>query len=50
MAQDNVDIVRDSWRAFAAGGLDAVTEFWDPEKGTHEGVKFTPVPSAKELS
>ena len=31
VSQENVDIVRDSWGAFAAGGLDAVTEFWDPE-------------------
>jgi len=31
MSQENVEIVRDYWKAFAAGGLDAVTEFWDPE-------------------
>ena len=31
MSQENVEIVRDYWKAFAAGGLDAVTEVWDPE-------------------
>ena len=31
MSRENVEIVRASWRALAAGGLDAVTEFWDPE-------------------
>ena len=31
MSQENVEIVHDSWQAFAAGGLDALTEFWDPE-------------------
>ena len=31
MSQENVEIVHDSWKAFAAGGLDALTEFWDPE-------------------
>jgi ketosteroid isomerase-like protein len=29
MSQENVEIVRDSWRAFADRGLDALAEFWD---------------------
>jgi ketosteroid isomerase-like protein len=31
MSQQNVDVVRDSWTALAAGGLDAMAEFWDEE-------------------
>jgi ketosteroid isomerase-like protein len=31
MSHENVETVRDSWRALADGGLDALTEFWDPE-------------------
>ncbi|HEV7584842.1 MAG TPA: nuclear transport factor 2 family protein [Solirubrobacteraceae bacterium] len=29
MSQENVEIVRDSWRAFADRGLDGLAEFWD---------------------
>ena len=29
MSQENVEIVRDSWTAFAHGGLDAMAEYWD---------------------
>jgi ketosteroid isomerase-like protein len=31
MSQENVEIVRDSWRAFAHSGLDAMAEYWDAE-------------------
>ncbi len=31
MSQENVEIVRDSWRAFARSGLDAMAEYWDAE-------------------
>jgi uncharacterized protein len=31
MSEENVEIVRDSLRAFADGGLDAAAEFWHPE-------------------
>jgi ketosteroid isomerase-like protein len=31
VSRENVEIVRDSWRAFADGGSDAMTEFWVPE-------------------
>src|SRR6476469_8559447 len=31
MSQENVEIVRDSWTAFAHGGLDAMAEYWDAE-------------------
>ena len=31
MSRENVETVRASWRALADGGLDALTEFWDPE-------------------
>ena len=31
MSQQNVEVVRDSWTALAAGGLDAMAQFWDPE-------------------
>jgi ketosteroid isomerase-like protein len=29
MSQENVEIVRRMWQAFADGGLDAMAEFWD---------------------
>jgi ketosteroid isomerase-like protein len=28
LSQGNIEIVRDSWKAFADGGLDALAEFW----------------------
>jgi ketosteroid isomerase-like protein len=31
MSQENVEIVRRTWQAFADGGLDALAEFWDDE-------------------
>jgi ketosteroid isomerase-like protein len=31
MSLENVETVRDSWRAFAERGLDAMVEFWDAE-------------------
>jgi ketosteroid isomerase-like protein len=31
MSQANVEIVRDSWKAFADDGLDAMAEFWDTD-------------------
>jgi|SRR5271165_1282911 len=31
MSQENVEIVRDSLKAFADEGLDALAEFWDPD-------------------
>ena len=31
MAHENLEVVRDSWSAFVDGGLDALSEFWDPE-------------------
>ncbi|HWG07897.1 MAG TPA: nuclear transport factor 2 family protein [Solirubrobacteraceae bacterium] len=31
MSQENVELVRRTWTAFAAGGLDALEEFWDEE-------------------
>ncbi len=31
MSQENVEIVRRSWAAFADSGLDAMTELWDDE-------------------
>jgi ketosteroid isomerase-like protein len=31
MSQENVEVVRDSWKAFAERGLDAVAEFWHPD-------------------
>jgi ketosteroid isomerase-like protein len=31
MSQENVEIVRDSWRAFAHSGVDAMAEYWDAE-------------------
>jgi ketosteroid isomerase-like protein len=29
MSEENAEIVRRSWTAFAGGGLDALAEFWD---------------------
>jgi len=31
MSQENVDVVRDSFDAFAAGGLDAMADFWSAD-------------------
>ncbi len=31
MSQENVEIVADSFKAFAEGGLDALAEFWHPD-------------------
>jgi ketosteroid isomerase-like protein len=31
MSQENVEIVRQSWEAYADDGLDAMTEFWDAD-------------------
>ncbi|MHB8234094.1 MAG: nuclear transport factor 2 family protein [Solirubrobacteraceae bacterium] len=31
MSQQNMEIVRQSWAAFADSGLDAMTEFWDAD-------------------
>jgi ketosteroid isomerase-like protein len=31
VSEENVEIVRDSFDAYAAGGLDALAKFWDPE-------------------
>jgi ketosteroid isomerase-like protein len=31
MSQENVEVVRRSFQAFAEGGLDAMAEFWDPD-------------------
>lgn len=31
MSPSNSDVVLRSWQAFAAGGLDALAEFWDPD-------------------
>jgi ketosteroid isomerase-like protein len=31
MSEENVEIVRRSWQAFVDGGLDALTEYLDPE-------------------
>jgi ketosteroid isomerase-like protein len=31
MSRENVEIVRDSWTAFAEDGLEAMAEFWDAE-------------------
>ena len=31
MSQENVEVVRRSFQAFADGGLDAMAEFWDPD-------------------
>jgi ketosteroid isomerase-like protein len=31
MSQHNVEVVRDSWKALADSGLDAMAEYWDPE-------------------
>jgi ketosteroid isomerase-like protein len=31
VSQANVEVVRDSWRAFADEGLDAMAEFWHPD-------------------
>jgi uncharacterized protein len=31
MSQENVEVVRRGFEAFADGGLDAMAEFWDPD-------------------
>ena len=31
MSQENVEVVRRGFQAFADGGLDAMAEFWDPD-------------------
>jgi len=31
MSQENEEVVRDSWTAFAHSGLDAMAEYWDAE-------------------
>jgi ketosteroid isomerase-like protein len=31
MSQENVEIVRRGFEAFAQGGPEAVVDFWDPE-------------------
>jgi len=31
LSQENVDVVRGAWQAFADGGLDALTEYFDQE-------------------
>jgi ketosteroid isomerase-like protein len=31
MSQENVEVVRRAFQAFADGGLDAMAEFWDPD-------------------
>ena len=30
MSQENVEVVREAWKAYADRGLDAMVEFWDP--------------------
>jgi len=30
VSQENVEVVREAWKAYADRGLDAMVEFWDP--------------------
>ena len=31
MSQENVEVVRQAWKAYVDGGLAAMAEFWDPD-------------------
>ena len=44
MGTDNVDIVRRGYRAFRAGGVEAILEFLDPAIEWHMSAVFTDTP------